>query len=428
MPKITKQNVGGTDYTMVGCALTGVCPTSASDYVKAVTLSDGDIVSDGMTVACTFANGNTAGIAPGTQTIYSSDQVNYYSDDQLTVPFTLAPAGCYVIEYTGTGNAYTYTSYPVIQVGQISGPLCSPNGKEYGGTAWSAGDTVLFLYTGGKFLMLNVAVNVVQSGNTMPVTSGAVANSCQKLPKSVGFGASHKVVKISLAEDRITSFLLYINGTAAAIKNTYLFQSYGTWASAQTRVVKLQGLSNIFTVLFYVTGSRELYIDITNTSTQTITVNALELTPVGIGIETVAQLPSSGLTQISPNNVSPDCIPITPSTNGAYNLQCTVASGVPSYLWSVVGSLLNVGAEISDKDLNSIIQVGMYAFNDTDTNTPSTYGVLIVLGHNTTNTSGSRWINQLAFGTDGNIYFRKASNPSATPPNNWTAWKAITMA
>ena len=174
MPKLTKQNVGGANYTMVGCTLTGVCPSAAADYIKEVTLSDGDVVSDGMMVACTFANGNTAGIAPASTTIYSSDQVNYYTDSGLTVPFTLAPSGCYTIEYTGTGNAYTYTSFPVIQVGAVSGPLCASNGIPSGGTAWSAGDTVVLLYTGGKFLAINVVTNTVAVNNMYSVSSNAV--------------------------------------------------------------------------------------------------------------------------------------------------------------------------------------------------------------------------------------------------------------
>lgn len=154
MVKLSRQNIGGIDYTMAGCALTGVCASAASDYVKSVTLSDGDTLSDGMSVVITFANGNTAGTAPASLTIYSSDQVNYYSDSGLTQPFTLAPAGCYDIEYTGTGNAYTYTSYPVIQVEGVTAPLCSSRGKKTSGAVWDAGDTVLTLYSGNKFMLI----------------------------------------------------------------------------------------------------------------------------------------------------------------------------------------------------------------------------------------------------------------------------------
>jgi len=154
MAKILRQNVGGVDYTVAGCALTGVCPTSAADYVKQVTLSDGDTVSDGMMMVVTFANGNSAGIAPGTKTIYSSDQIDYYEDEQLTVPFTLAPDGCYEIEYTGTGNAYTYVDYPVFQVGSVTGPVCDYRGHITSGELWSSGDSVQCMYKEGKFLLL----------------------------------------------------------------------------------------------------------------------------------------------------------------------------------------------------------------------------------------------------------------------------------
>jgi hypothetical protein len=154
MAKILRQNVGGVDFTVAGCALTGVCPTAAADYVKQITLSDGDVIEDGMMMVVTFANGSSAGNAPGTKTIYSSDQVNYYEDAQLTVPFTLAPEGCYEIEYTGTANAYTYTDYPVFQVGAVSGPVCDYRGHITSGDLWEAGDSVQCMLKEGKFLLL----------------------------------------------------------------------------------------------------------------------------------------------------------------------------------------------------------------------------------------------------------------------------------
>lgn len=221
MAKILRQNVGGIDFTMAGCALTGVCPTSAADYVKQITLSDGDVIADGMMLVITFANGNSAGNAPNTKTIYSSDQVNYFEDDQLTVPFTLAPAGCYEIEYTGTANAYTYTDYPVFQVGSVSGPVCDYRGHITSGDLWEAGDSVQCMFKEGKFLLLggsggadievydtvqdavddlpnlsegqyvatkdtgselSAPVDTVQSGNMHAVTSNAVANKCCRFP------------------------------------------------------------------------------------------------------------------------------------------------------------------------------------------------------------------------------------------------------
>ena len=183
MTKILRQNVGGVDSTVAGCALTGVCPTADADYVKQITLSDGDVIEDGMMMVVTFANGNSAGNAPGTKIIYSSDQVNYYEDEQLTVPFTLAPEGCYKIEYAGTANVYTYTDYPVFQVGTVSGPVCDYRGHITSGDLWEAGDSVQCMLKEGKFLLLggsggdNVKpVDVVESGNMHAVTSNAVAN------------------------------------------------------------------------------------------------------------------------------------------------------------------------------------------------------------------------------------------------------------
>jgi hypothetical protein len=173
MSKLLRQNIGGTDFTMVGCTLTGVCNSAASDYVKSVTLTDGDTLSDGMTIVVDFTNGNTAGTAPASMTIYSSDQVNYYSDSGLTQPFTLAPAGCYEITYTGEGNAYNYISYPVMQVGSVSGPLCDASGKKASGALWLAKDKVSINYSNGCFSVIPQATNSMTVTAASSVVNGA---------------------------------------------------------------------------------------------------------------------------------------------------------------------------------------------------------------------------------------------------------------
>ena len=210
MSKLTKQNVGGTDYTMVGCTLTGVCASAAADFIKIVALSDGDVLSDGMTVVCTFANGNTAGNAPGEQTIYSSDQVNYYEDEQLTVPFTLAPSGCYTLEYTGTGNAYTYQSFPVIQVGSVLGPLCTANGSFAGGAVWADGSCVQLLYSSGKFLALPVIASSLF----------CTANSAVVIGPTLFVGGSIKVMFTNniTASDTTAPFVINYNGADITVK------------------------------------------------------------------------------------------------------------------------------------------------------------------------------------------------------------------
>lgn len=173
MSKLLRQNVGGTNYTMAGCALTGVCASAAADYVKVVTLSDGDELSDGMTVIVAFANGNTAGTAPAVKTIYSSDQVNYYEDSGLTTPFTLAPAGCYEITYTGEGNAYNYVAYPVMQVGSVSGPLCDASGNKASGALWLAGDKVSINYANGCFSVIPQTAGFLTVTAASSVVNGA---------------------------------------------------------------------------------------------------------------------------------------------------------------------------------------------------------------------------------------------------------------
>ena len=152
MGKLIRQNVGGIDYTTVGCMLTGSCATAAADFVKDIVLSDGNSIFDGMTVACTFDYANTAGNSPSGQTVYSSDQITYYEDDQLTIPVTLAPSGCYTIEYTGTGNAYTYVCYPVLQIGNVKAPLKDSQGNILSGNIWQDGEKIMLTYTAGYFM------------------------------------------------------------------------------------------------------------------------------------------------------------------------------------------------------------------------------------------------------------------------------------
>jgi hypothetical protein len=127
MPKLLRQNVGGTDYSMVGCALTATCATPATTAAKVATLTDGDVLADGMSVAVQFTNGNTA-----------------------ASPLTLT-------------------------VGGVTANICDSRGQNIGGNIWQAGNVVTFLYTFGKFLLLNCIVDEVTLNNMNSVSSNAVA-------------------------------------------------------------------------------------------------------------------------------------------------------------------------------------------------------------------------------------------------------------
>ena len=216
--------------------LTGSCATAAADFVKNIVLSDGDSVSDGMTVACTFDYANTAGNSPSGQTVYSSDQITYYEDSELTVPVTLAPEGCYTIEYTGTGNAYTYVCYPVLQIENVKAPLKDSQGNILSGNIWQNGEKIMLTYTAGYFMRtgsggdtdidfyeteaavdaalasmpdgqyaawpsegasLSVPIDEVKSGDMHAVTSNAVANlfndyTSLSVTESVSYTATRK--------------------------------------------------------------------------------------------------------------------------------------------------------------------------------------------------------------------------------------------
>jgi hypothetical protein len=159
MTKIAQTNVDGINYAMAGASLTGTCSSPASDYMKLVTLTDSDSIEDGVTIACTFAHENSAGTAPSSLTLYSADQIHFYTDAGMTELYTLAPSGCFELTYTGSGNAYSYISYPVVAVGTLSGivsaPVCDSHGNVTSRRLWKAGDVVFLQYKSRKFFVVN---------------------------------------------------------------------------------------------------------------------------------------------------------------------------------------------------------------------------------------------------------------------------------
>lgn len=159
MTKIAQTNVDGINYAVSGASLTGTCSSPASDFMKLVTLTDSDSIEDGVTIACTFVHENSAGTAPSSLTLYSADQIHFYTDAEMTEPYALAPSGCFELTYTGSGNAYSYVSYPVVAVGTLSGivsaPVCDSHGKVTSRSLWKAGDVVFLQYKSRKFFVMN---------------------------------------------------------------------------------------------------------------------------------------------------------------------------------------------------------------------------------------------------------------------------------
>lgn len=159
MDKITQINVEGHNYGFVaGQAVKGVSGAAASEYVKIVILPEGSDIVEGMLIAVTFVNGNTAGFS-GTKTVYSSNGTDFYWDDQLTDPITLPPQGCYTMTLI-SGQQYEYSAFPVLSMNGVVLPLCDSKGHPSGGPLWNSGDMVTFLYLDEKF------VAVLSSGGT----------------------------------------------------------------------------------------------------------------------------------------------------------------------------------------------------------------------------------------------------------------------
>lgn len=69
------------------------------------------------------------------------------------------------------------------------------------------------------------------------------------------------------------------------------------------------------------------------------------------------------------------------------------------------------------EDFNTTIEPGIYYWTDSSENRPASYGVLLV---NRFNNGNSNWINQIAYSTNGKIYFRQKINA-----NEWQTWRTI---
>lgn len=200
MDKVTKINVEGHNYGFVaGQAVKGTCASQSADWVKTIVLPEGAELTEGMVVATFFLNTNSAGFSDPI-TIYSATENVYYYDPEMTQPVTLPPyEDCCIITYIG-GTQYSYQAFPVAVINGVRMPICDSRGRPCGGPIWAAGDTIASLYLDSSLLMLHsTTTDQVQSGSTLPVTSGAVADyktdtiqSGSALPATSGAVAGYK--------------------------------------------------------------------------------------------------------------------------------------------------------------------------------------------------------------------------------------------
>jgi hypothetical protein len=182
MDKVTQVNIEGHNYGFVaGQAVKGSCTSNAGDWVKTIVLPEGAELTEGMVVATLFLNTNSVGFSDPI-TIYSATGNVYYYDPEMTEPVTLPPyEDCYIIEHV-SGTEYTYQAFPVAVINGERVPVCDSRGRPCGGPIWSSGDTIASLYLDDKLLMLHsTTVNQVITGSTLPVTSGAVAQTASAL-------------------------------------------------------------------------------------------------------------------------------------------------------------------------------------------------------------------------------------------------------
>ena len=237
MDKITQVNIEGHNYGFVaGQAVRGVSGAQAADYVKTVILPEGASLVEGMLLAVTFVNGNTAGFA-GTQKAYSSDGETFYWDDQLTDPITLPPVGCYTMTLV-SGEEYDYAAYPVWSINGVAQPFCDSRGHPCGGPLWASGDTVTVLNLDGKYIALQSTLNEVKAASPLPVTSGAVAARCDELVQQLSPVDEVTVDNMySVTSNAVARALDAGNFMCKGLKRTYIFNKNipkATWTDLVT--------------------------------------------------------------------------------------------------------------------------------------------------------------------------------------------------
>lgn len=217
MDKITQVNIEGHNYGFVaGQAVRGVSGAQAADYVKTVILPEGASLVEGMLLAVTFVNGNTAGFS-GAISVYSSDGETFYYDAQMTDPVVLPPDHCYSMEHV-SGDQYAYLAYVCLSINNVLTPVSNASGYLSGGPLWESGDTVLFVYFSDFFMMTKQ-----NSGPSDYSRQGAycdTAGSVQaKVAEMVGFeiqsGQQNFPITFTEANTYDGKITLSINGTAA---------------------------------------------------------------------------------------------------------------------------------------------------------------------------------------------------------------------
>lgn len=77
-------------------------------------------------------------------------------------------------------------------------------------------------------------------------------------------------------------------------------------------------------------------------------------------------------------------------------------------------------AENKVTDFNTTTNSGIYYWVEDTANKPTDYGVLLVNKFDSGNTTTGLWVNQIAYGTNGKIYFRQNINSGS-----WREWKAV---
>lgn len=117
------------------------------------------------------------------------------------------------------------------------------------------------------------------------------------------------------------------------------------------------------------------------------------------------------------------------NSSAAINDIRTEVEGINSKLNGNSAKIENIEQKLSDifstknnvTDFNTTTDSGIYYWADDAANKPGTnYGVLLVNKFDGGDSASTLWINQIAYGTNGKIYFRQNINSGG-----WTDWKTV---
>lgn len=391
-------NVGETDYGVQSRVPMGTCATPAGSEVKVCAFADNFSLSVGNLIAVTFTYANT------------------YGDGS--------------------------TTYPKLTVNGVQYPVKFPTGEYASDGAWANGQAVTFMFDGTNLLMTTLpVVNTVEASNMHAVTSSAVAEKLSYDYADYTAGEVVYTIEVPYVADtnntNMGSILINARYGFRYMLDYYNFINEPVVATTNARIARLRMLDGGIDGGNYLEPTLKWNVDTTNKKIifylkkqDLNTTLSFKILQEIKGISTVKFGKTTDLTVYNNASYSRAFEYLSPVNSVTSGEQRPVTSG--AVYWAIRNFFNQSNASSARSGNLNSVTYPLVSFDSDTQNRPTNWGVCYTFGRAVYSTEAgeSRWYFQLVFGTDGNIYFRYAVNPtsSSTTPDNWDAWKRITFA